>query len=80
MSRHGERDRAAVIDDRRDWIRSSARRRLRKGELVALLRIDQSIGTSLREKSERRLVSRIFTSWNHIAAWLRGLQALKAVA
>ena len=35
---------------------------------------------SLRENGERRLVTRIFASWNQINGWLLGLQALEAVA
>jgi hypothetical protein len=27
-----------------------------------------------------RLVTQIFTSWNQIAGWLRGIRALKGVA
>ncbi len=35
---------------------------------------------SLREESERRLVSLNFASWNLISDWLRRLGALRAVA
>ncbi len=32
---------------------------------------------SLREESERRLVSRIFASWNQLDGWLRQMEALR---
>jgi hypothetical protein len=37
-------------------------------------------GDSLREKRERRLVSRIFTSWNQLGEWLRQVDGLRDVA
>ncbi len=35
---------------------------------------------SLREQTERRLVTQIFTSWNQIAGWLRRLAGLRDAA
>jgi hypothetical protein len=32
------------------------------------------------DREKRRLVTRIFTSWNHNAGWLKGLDALRIVA
>jgi len=36
--------------------------------------------SSLTMQDERRLVSRIFASWNRIAGWLRRLEALLKTA
>lgn len=35
---------------------------------------------SLREKGERRLVSRVFAGWNQLDGWLRQVEGLRRVA
>ena len=52
--------------------------------MVALVRFLRAITRSVTRKSltgkDGVMVSHIFASWNHIAGWLKGLEALQAAA
>ncbi len=51
-----------------------------RGTSAYASRFFSATADSLREKRERRLVSRIFASWNHLNEWLRQIERLRRAA